>query len=173
MKMIHLRTFNLQRIDELEHYCLIQELGRDKKVTEYIAQDFPTWIAKQKSTSDEKIEIGKSYVIEKEGRYIGIVGSLNFSNDGILEVWYTIRKHMREKGYGEKILAEITPYLIEHIDGLNDIKLKIDESNKASRKVALRNGYIEEKKEKQDGILNYYYFGDDYFNTTKKSRISK
>ena len=159
--MIHLRTLNLQKIDEIEHYCLIQSLARDKDVTGYIAANFPEWLKKQQSENEEKIEIGKSYVIEKEGKYLGIVGSLEFSNDGILEVWYTIKKNLRGRGYGEKILGEITPHLIEHVNGVNDILLKIDERNYASKKVAARNGYIENSSKKENGVESWYYFGQD------------
>ncbi|MCI6266797.1 MAG: GNAT family N-acetyltransferase [Erysipelotrichaceae bacterium] len=170
--MIHLRTLNLQKINEIEHYCLIQSLSRDKDVVGYIAKDFFEWLKKQQSIGDEKIEVGKSYVIEKEGKYIGVVGSLDFSNDGILEVWYTIKKNLRGRGYGEKILAEITPYLIEHVDGLNDIQLKIDKTNQASKKVASRNGYIEDRSEREDGIESWYYFGRDHFDS-KEGRKSR
>lgn len=156
--MIHLRTLNLEKIDEIEHYALIQGLGCDKEVKTYIAKDFPEWLKKQVSLGDEKIEVGKSYVIVKEHKYVGIVGSFNMSCDGILEVWYTIKKNLRGRGYGEKILAEITPYLIEHVDGLNDIKLKIDKNNKGSHKVAIRNGYVKEGEDDNQDI--YYYFGE-------------
>ncbi len=157
--MIHLRTFNLEKIDEIKHYDLLMNLDRDAKVKGYISQNFLEWIEKQQSISDDKIELGKSYVIEKDNKYIGIVGSLNFSSTGILEVWYTIKKNLREKGYGEKILAEITPYLIENVQGLNDIELKIDKKNKASQKVALRNGYILEDEDKTNNMDIYHYFG--------------
>ena len=168
--MIHLRTFNLEKINEIEHYALIESLARDKGVVNYISRNFGEWIKKQQSLGDEKIEIGKSYVIEKEGRYVGIVGSLNFSNDGILEVWYTIKKNLRGKGYGEKILAEITPHLIEHVNGLNDIKLKIDVTNKGSKKVAERNGYVKMDSETVDGIESWYYFGPDYPSSKSSDR---
>lgn len=170
--MIHLRTLNLEKIDEMEHYALIQGLGFDKEVKTYIAKDFPEWLKKQVSLGDEKIEIGKSYVIVKDHKYVGIVGSFNMSCDGILEVWYTIKKNLRGRGYGEKILAEITPYLIEHVDGLNDIQLKIDKTNQASKKVASRNGYIEDRSEREDGIESWYYFGRDHFDS-KEGRKSR
>ena len=56
-------------------------------------------------------------------------------------------------------LAKITPYLIEHVQGLNDIELKIDKNNKASKKVAERNGYLLEESDKDLGIDIYHYFG--------------
>ena len=157
--MIHVRTLNLEKVSEIEHYDLIRNLERDSKVQQYISKDFPRWLSKHQAESEDKIEIGKSYVIEKDNHYIGIVGSLSFSNEGILEVWYAINKNFREKGYGEKILAEITPYLIEHVQGLNDIELKIDKNNKASKKVAERNGYLLEESDKDLEIDIYHYFG--------------
>lgn len=157
--MIHLRTLNLEKVSEIEHYDLIRNLERDSKVQQYISKDLSRWLSKHQAASEDKIEIGKSYVIEKDNHYIGIVGSLSFSNEGILEVWYAIKKNFREKGYGEKILAEITPYLIEHVQGLNDIELKIDKNNKASKKVAERNGYLLEESDKDLGIDIYHYFG--------------
>lgn len=157
--MIHLRTLNLEKVSEIEHYDLIRNLERDSKVQQYISKDLPRWLSKHQAESEDKIEIGKSYVIEKDNHYIGIVGSLSFSNEGILEVWYAIKKNFREKGYGEKILAEITPYLIEHVQGLNDIELKIDKNNKASKKVAERNGYLLEESDKDLEIDIYHYFG--------------
>lgn len=168
--MIHLRTFNLEKINEIEHYVLLESLSRDKGVTNYVSRNFLEWVKKQESVGDEKVEVGKSYVIEKEGRYIGVIGSLNFSNDGILEVWYAIKKNLRGKGYGEKILGEITPHLIEHIDGLNDIKLKIDVTNKGSKKVAERNGYVKVASETIDGVESWYYFGPDYSNSKSTDR---
>lgn len=157
--MIHLRTLNLEKVSEIEHYDLIRNLERDSKVQQYISKDLPRWLSKHQAESEDKIEIGKSYVIEKDNHYIGIVGSLSFSNEGILEVWYAIKKNFREKGYGEKVLAEITPYLIEHVQGLNDIELKIDKNNKASKKVAERNGYLLEESDKDLEIDIYHYFG--------------
>jgi len=164
--MIRLRTFNLQKIQEIEHYTLISSLGRDKGVTTYIARDFPTWIKKQRSLSDDEIEPYKSYVVERDGKYIGFVGSLDFTNDGIMEIWYAINKNLRGRGYGEKVLAEITPYLIEHVDGLKDIELNIDKSNKGSIKVAERNGYVFDHEE--DGYMTYYYFGPNYDRGSRK-----
>ena len=161
--MIQLRTFNLQKINEIEHYVLIKSLSRDPGVMKYIAKDFSAWVKKQQSVDDKKIEIGKSYVIEKDGKYVGIIGSLNFSSDGILELWCAIQNNLRGNGYGEKVLAEITPYLIEHVEGLNDINLKIDVKNKGSQIVAERNGYIRSGTlEDFDDVENWYYFGHDY-----------
>lgn len=41
-------------------------------------------------------------MIEKEGKYIGVVGSLNFSNDGIESYYYFGHDYFKEHGKGEK-----------------------------------------------------------------------
>jgi len=158
--MIKLRTFNLEKIDEIKHYSLIKILSNDKKVQQYIASDFKKWLKKQISTTDDKMEPGKSYVIEKDNKYIGIVGSFNLSDEGILELWCTIKKDEREKGNGEKVLAQVTSYLIENTKELKDIKLKIDKNNKASKKTAIRNGYIKVSDDEEFDLETYYYFNN-------------
>lgn len=155
--MIHLRTFNLEKISESKHYSLIRNAAEDENVRKYISKDFLRWINFYAADNDDNIEVKKSYVIERDNNYIGFIGSLDFSSDGVLELWCVIDKEFRDKGNADKILGEITPYYIEHIDGLNDICLKINKYNIASQKVALKNGYT--KVGESDGIYKYTYFG--------------
>lgn len=157
--MIKLRNFNLEKIDKIKHYSLLMKLNRDKNINKYISHNFISFLDKHEAKSDDKMEIGKAYVVNKDKKNIGVVGTLDMSSTGIVEVWYSIDKDLREKGYGEKVLAQVTPYLIENIKGLNDIELKIDKNNKASKKVALRNGYILDDEDKELGIDIYHYFG--------------
>lgn len=157
--MIKLRNFNLEKIDKIKHYSLLMKLNRDKNINKYISHNFISFLDKHEAKSDDKMEIGKAYVVNKDKKNIGVVGTLDMSSTGVVEVWYSIDKDLREKGYGEKVLAQVTPYLIENIKGLNDIKLKIDKNNKASKKVALRNGYILDDEDKELGIDIYHYFG--------------
>lgn len=157
--MIKLRNFNLEKIDKIKHYSLLMKLNRDKNINKYISHNFISFLDKHEAKSDDKMEIGKAYVVNKDKKNIGVVGTLDMSSTGVVEVWYSIDKDLREKGYGEKVLAQVTPYLIENIKGLNDIELKIDKNNKASKKVALRNGYILDDEDKELGIDIYHYFG--------------
>lgn len=157
--MIKLRNLNLEKIDKIKHYSLLMKLNRDKKVNDYISHNFISFLDKHQAETDDKMEIGKSYVVNKDKRNIGVVGTLNMSSIGVVEVWYSVDKDLRGKGYGEKILAQVTPYLIENIKGLNDIELRIDRNNKASKKVAERNGYILDYEDKELGIDIYHYFG--------------
>ena len=157
--MIKLRNFNLEKIDKIKHYSLLMKLNRDKNINKYISHNFISFLDKHEAKSDDKMEIGKAYVVNKDKKNIGVVGTLDMSSTGVVEVWYSIDKDLRKKGYGEKVLAQVTPYLIENIKGLNDIELKIDKNNKASKKVAERNGYILDDENKELGIDIYHYFG--------------
>lgn len=157
--MIKLRNFNLEKIDKIKHYSLLMKLNRDKNINKYISHNFISFLDKHEAESDDKMEIGKAYVVNKDKKNIGVVGTLDMSSTGVVEVWYSIDKDLRGKGYGEKVLAQVTPYLIENIKGLNDIELKIDKNNKASKKVAERNGYILDDENKELGIDIYHYFG--------------
>ena len=133
--MIKLRNFNLEKIDKIKHYNLLMRLNRDKSINNYISHNFISFLDKHAAESDDKMEIGKSYVVNKDKKNIGVVGTLNMSSTGVVEVWYSIDKDLRGKGYGEKVLAQVTPYLIENIKGLNDIELKIDKNNKTTAKI--------------------------------------
>ena len=157
--MIKLRNFNLEKIDKIKHYSLLMKLNRDKNINKYISHNFISFLDKHEAKSDDKMEIGKAYVVNKDKKNIGVVGTLDMSSTGVVEVWYSVDKDLRGKGYGKKVLAQVTPYLIENIKGLNDIELKIDKNNKASKKVALRNGYILDDEDKELGIDIYHYFG--------------
>lgn len=169
--MIHLRTINLEKIDEIKHCCLLMPLDRDDKVRAFISRNFMEWIQKQRSVSDEKIELGKSYVVEKDNRYVGVVGSLSLDRNGFLEVWYVVKNDSRGRGYGDAILSEITPYLIENIDGVNNIKLKIDKNNKPSIKLALKNGYY--LYERGDDVDTYLYFEEKSTSMDSSEKLRK
>ena len=157
--MINLRTINLEKVDKIKHYNLIMKLNRDKGVNDYISHDFISFLDKYAAETDDKMEIGKCYVVNKDKKNIGVVGTLDMSSTGVVEVWYSIDKDLRGKGYGEKVLAQVTPYLIENIKGLNDIELRINKNNKASKKVAEKNGYDLYYEDKDFGIDIYHYFG--------------
>ena len=87
----------------------------DKNINKYISHNFISFLDKHEAKSDDKMEIGKAYVVNKDKKNIGVVGTLDMSSTGVVEVWYSIDKDLRGKGYGEKVLAQVTPYLIENI----------------------------------------------------------
>ena len=76
---------------------------------------------------------------------------------GELELWMALNPSDCGHGNGSRILAEITPYLIENIKGLNDIKIKIDKNNLPSKRNPIKVGYNYISTD-ADGIETYKYF---------------
>ena len=155
--MIKLRTLNLEALNckkETGHFRLKRRLSEDLEVNNYISKNFATWV--KEPTDNKEYEDGKTYVVDDHGKKIGMVGSIDFDKNGIIELWYTIDKEYRQSGYGEKLLAQITSYLIENVPGLNDIKLVINQNNIGSNKVAKYNGYNLTDENKGKNIYNYF-----------------
>ena len=156
--MIKLDTFYLEKLDIAEkHYGLIEGMSLDKKVKAYIDRDFFVWLGKHQAISDDKIEVGKMYAVIKDGREIGVVGSSGDLEDGILNVVCAIKKNVRDRGYGTKLLEEVTFYYLENIKGIKGIKLVIDQSNKASRGIAINNGFVKIDGVNEVGLEEWYY----------------
>ena len=64
--MIKLRNFNLEKIDKIKHYSLLMKLNRDKNINKYISHNFISFLDKHEAKSDDKMEIGKAYVVNKD-----------------------------------------------------------------------------------------------------------
>jgi RimJ/RimL family protein N-acetyltransferase len=155
--MIKLETLYLEKLEiNGKHYGLVESMSLDKKIKMYIARDFLVWLEQHQAILDNEIEVGKMYAVIKDGREIGIVGSTGNMEDGILNVIYAIKKDARDRGNGYKLLKEITTYYLNNIDGIKDIKLVIDKSNKASYKLAEKEGYVK-YKENESGLEEWYY----------------
>lgn len=164
--MITLRNLSLEALDKgkLEHYSLVRKIGEDELTLKYISKNFSSWV--QEPISKEKIELGKAYVVVKEKDSIGMLGTSLLDREGKLELWYVLDPSERGKRYGDKMLGEITLYLIEQIVGLKDITLRIKKDNIASNKIAKENGYVLNYREEEDNI--YYYFQEPMKSVEKK-----
>lgn len=155
--MIQFRRFNLEAYDKNKHYVLTSKMSRDESVQKFISPRFVNWIDNMPKIS-VGFEVGKPYVIVKDNKYIGMLGALDMTHDGIVDFWCAIDKDERGKGYGDGILGEMTNYLVEEHD---DVRLRIKKWNKTSKNRAIGNGYVldevESREDKDDDI--YYYFG--------------
>lgn len=155
--MIQFRRFNLESYDKNKHYVLTSKMSRDEGVQKFISPRFVEWIEKM-DNKDKEFKIGKPYVIVRDNKYIGMLGTLDMTHDGIVDFWCAIDKDERGKGYGDGILGEMTIYLAEEY---KDVRLRIKKWNKTSKNRAVGNGYVldelESKNDKDDDI--YYYFG--------------
>ena len=120
--MIEFRRFNLEAYDKNKHYILMKNLSRDKGVYKFISKRFEEWLDEMPKEKGNFM-IDCPYVVVKENKYIGMIGALNRTKDGIVDLWCAIDKSERNKGYAGSILGEMTIYLIE---SFKDIRLRVD-----------------------------------------------
>ena len=155
--MIKFRRFNLELYDKSKHYVLMKNLSRDEGVYKFISKRFEDWLDEMPKDKDKFI-IDCPYVVVKDNKYIGMVGSMNKSKDGIIDLWCAIDKSERNKGHAGDILGEMTIYLVE---SFKDIRLKVDKSNEYSKRSVLSNGYVLDTEESNSdkNYDTYYYFG--------------
>ena len=155
--MIKFRRFNLEKYDKKKHYVLVKGMERDEGVKNFITPRFVSWIDNM-AKGDEEFNVDVAYVIVRDNNYIGMLGALDMSHDGIVDFWCAIDVNERKKGYGDEILGEMTLYLVENY---SDVRLRIKKWNKTSKNRAIGNGYvldeIESKEDKENDV--FYYFG--------------
>lgn len=110
---------------------------------------------------DDVVVPGGTYILKHGEDDIGILGTKELDVTGVMELWCLINPSERNKGYATKTLEEVTPYLIENIQRLNDIKLVINKNNYSSKRTAVNAGY-KKMDSNPDVISNeeeYRYFG--------------
>lgn len=156
---IKLRTLALENLDmnNSEHYILVRRSARDENSMKFVSKNMDNFV--KQPIEESKFEDGKTYILKKDEKLIGFMGSKKLNSTGILELWCNIDGDFRSNGYATRALEEITPYLIENVDGLQDIKLRIDKYNHASKKTALKAGY--NLVDVDDKIEEYRYFGGE------------
>lgn len=152
--MIKLRSEELEALRKYEssHISLIDELKKTPGILN-ISSNLDSFL--QEPASEDEFEYGKAYIINAEKKKVGIIGTKDIDKEGILELWYIIRKHYRNKGYGSKTLGLITQYIMEYTNA-KDIKLVIDKSNIHSIKCAEDNGYTVSSESNNKYVYKYF-----------------
>lgn len=159
--MIKLRNLNLEplRTDfKSGHYSLVRKLSEDQGVYDFISKRFGEWV--KPPISEDQYEIGKAYVIANDNQEkIGMCGSTrgSINSGGIIDLWVAIDEKYRGKGYGEKIVVQMTEYFLDIIPKLDNISLAINKNNVTSNKMAMLSGYTFDHE--YDGKNYYNYFG--------------
>ncbi len=153
---INLRDLALENLNmsNTDHYLLIKRNSRDEDSIKYVSKNMEKFVSEGKTN---EFEDGKTYILKDHDKIVGFIGSKKIKSNGILELWYNIDKNERNNGYATKMLEEVTPYLIENVDGLEDIELKINKYNHPSKKSAENAGY--NLYDICDDTINYRYFG--------------
>ena len=150
------RNFSLTEFSfkNSEHYKLIKQLEKVEGIN-YVSRELSNFVKESKHS--EKIIPGNTYVIENnEKELVGLLGFMDLDRCGNLEMWFILSSYYRGKHYASNTVGQVVPYMIENVNGLNDIKLVIQKNNENSKRVAISNGFNE--VEEIDDKKVYYYF---------------
>lgn len=158
--MIKLRNLSLEPLrtnGKSGHYSLVRRLAEDKGVYKFVSKRFSEWV--EPPISEDQYEIGKAYVITNSNQEkIGMCGSTrgSVSFGGVIDLWFVIDEGQRGKGYGEKIVVQMTEYFLDTIPKLDNISLAIKKDNIASNKIAILSGYTFDKEHDEKNYYNYF-----------------
>lgn len=156
--MIKLKTLDLEALNlrNMEHFRFVNRMSQDEK-TKYISSRLNDFV--EEPTDKENFEVGKTYIIRDGKKNIGLLGTKELDRRGDLEPWILIYPDERGKKYGEKITFELIPLFLDNVENLKDIKLVINKSNYASKKIVENAGYIKQPEEATYDSETYRYFG--------------
>ena len=139
MLLTNLETLSLHIIDRENK----EDLEFAKKL--FHNEDIKKWvhgISNIISENKEKEFFGKGFIVKDDKEYIGYlgIGSLNKQEKSVY-LRAGLDSNKTGKGYGKKILSEITEYIFSNYEEIESIKLKIDRENIPSLKTANSCGY--------------------------------
>jgi len=90
--------------------------------------------------SSIELEINKAYIIEENDDVVGMIRIFKKNFNKEITLQYAVAEDYRNKGYGKKILKEISDYFMT-VKDISCIKLDIDKNNLASIDCAEKVGY--------------------------------
>ena len=140
MLFINLETLSLHIINK-----------NNKKDLEFVKklfhnEDIKKWVHGISNILNDNKEhklFGHGFIIKDGIKYIGYLGIGDLNNEEkCIYLRAGLDKNVTGKGYGKKILNEITEYIFSTYEEVESIKLKIDRNNSASLGTANSCGYI-------------------------------
>lgn len=145
MAKIELKNFYLENYNEYnnEHKSTMILIGNDKDSQKYLGNiDYMIHEIKRRRENNNTDEI---YIVFENKKFADPIGFISVSIiDGLFEISYGILPKYRGKGYASKILGEFSQYLFKNYE-IEDLYLQINKENEGSIKVALKNGFDNER----------------------------
>lgn len=134
--MIELQTLSLTKYDE-KYNQIKEELENGISSSKYIHQIKERL---ENSNKKDKTIYNSAFIVLEEKNPIGYLFISSMINDEVF-IEYSILKEYRQKGYGKKVVNEISDYLFEN-NNIKSIILDIDPSNKNSMLLASSCGFF-------------------------------
>ena len=98
----------------------------------------------------------RGFILEEDGKPVGQFRIRPAEGtEHIGEISFAVAPGERGRGLGTRILAEAEEALRHERPAFRTLLGRVKESNPASRKAFLRNGYREEREEEGEGVFRY------------------
>ena len=123
--------------NDIEKVRFVKEVSIDKDIKNNVYPYPEKWLTLPNDT--DNIEECCSYMIKDNNHLIGFFKTSSYFDKGI-GIDYAVHSNYRNKGYGSKILLEVSNYFFKH--DIEKIILCINNSNIASCKAAEHAGFI-------------------------------
>lgn len=127
--------------DKKKHFRFVKEMKNDPLMCHFVTDKPDEYLMNTKDDSDT---IGSTYLVAKEKDLIGYVRFAELDKEGTLDLHYAVHPDQRRKGYGTKILIEVSDYLLKNINEVNMIQLNINNINSGSIKCAKKAAFKQE-----------------------------
>ena len=152
---IKLKSLNITNYDskDIEKIEFINTIKSDYLINKYLYRCIDEMI--EKSETSENFVLGYGYIVKDNDKLIGFFRPARLESKYKIDVDYGIIEKYRNKGYGTKLLIEVSDYLLTSFDMINGIVLHIDNSNKNSVKCALNAGFIKTSLTEVDNFQTY------------------
>jgi len=165
--MIKLDTLELIRYNEEKHSLLKDDFEHGASFSPHIYK-IGERLELSKNNKDSIYQ--SAFVVEDNNIPIGYVFISNMVNDEVF-IEYSILKEYRRKGYGSRLVNEVSDYLFTN-NNIKNVKLDIDPSNKNSVFLANSCGFYldEEDYESRNfiGRMQFIKESDCYISKRKK-----
>ena len=119
--------------DDINKFNFLKTIHEDELIGHYLGRYVCADIANSKD--DKRIILDHSYIISNQRNLVGFI-SIPELREGILTLEYGVHPDFRHKGYGTKILKEVSDYFLEERNFVESVELCIDSENVYSRKAA-------------------------------------
>ena len=126
---------------DLEKVKFVKEVSKDKEIKNNVYPHPEKWLTLPNDTDD--VEECCTYMVKDDDNLVGFFKTSSYFDKGI-GIDYAVHSNYRNKGYGSKILLEVSNYFLKH--NAERIILCINNSNVASRKAAEHAGFTLETK---------------------------
>lgn len=140
----NLETLSIVSYDDsfIEHRKFKRELLSDDLFKEYFGAMFIK-NADDIFTSSNELETKKAYLVKDLDEIVGMFRIFSYHQSGVINIQYAVRPSFRKKGYGSRILKELSNFLIQN--NIRCIEGSIDKNNISSLKIATSLGYEKEE----------------------------